>query len=130
MVDLGTLGTAVGLPAAVSAIIVGAFMLWGKRRDAKNAAEDKQLPTWVEAMTENREQRAEINALRSEFDEYRDKTDTELERMRSIISRQATAFRRVLRDIARQWTSPLPPQLDPEDVAVLEDTVPKEWRAS
>lgn len=118
------------LPVVVAAIIAGMFGLATKRRDARNETEQKALPTWTEAMTENRELRAELSEFRDEFKEYKTTTDQELRDLRSEFERQMGATRRVFRDVARQWVSPLPPVLHPDDVAVLSDTLPAAWRAS
>lgn len=129
------------LPTVVAGLIAGAFGLANKRRDARNETEQKTLPTWTEAMKENRELRAELKSFRADFETYKDEaekeaaeykkqTSEEIKTLRDAFERQMGATRRVLRDVARQWVSPLPPVLHPDDVAVLSDTLPAAWRAS
>lgn len=119
-----------GLPVLVAGVIAGLFGLAAKRRDARNETEQKTLPTWSEAMKENRELRVELKGLRTEFETHKTQTDSNIEGLRNEMQRQGGATRRVFRDVARQWVGPRPPVLDPLDIAILEDTLPASWRAS
>ncbi|WP_020097376.1 hypothetical protein [Microbacterium sp. 11MF] len=40
---------------------------------------------------------------------------------------KSSAFARILRAIARQWPSDHGPDLDPSDIALIEDTIPPTW---
>lgn len=42
--------------------------------------------------------------------------------------KRASAFARILRQIANQWVGdPTGPNLDPHDIAEIEDTIPPQW---
>lgn len=59
---------------------------------------------------------AEIGTLKSAVAEL-----TEKDRLKS------SAFARILRAIARQWPTEQGPDLDPSDIALIEDTIPPHW---
>ncbi|OIU88675.1 hypothetical protein [Microbacterium sp. AR7-10] len=59
---------------------------------------------------------AEIGTLKSAVAEL-----TEKDRLKS------SAFARILRAIARQWPTDTGPDLDPSDIALIEDTIPPHW---
>lgn len=40
---------------------------------------------------------------------------------------KSSAFARILRAIARQWPTEHGPDLDPSDIALIEDTIPPHW---
>lgn len=40
---------------------------------------------------------------------------------------KSSAFARILRAIARQWPTDHGPDLDPSDIALIEDTIPPTW---
>lgn len=40
---------------------------------------------------------------------------------------KSSAFARILRAIARQWPTDIGPDLDPSDIALIEDTIPPHW---
>ncbi|GAA4774740.1 hypothetical protein [Microbacterium gilvum] len=51
-----------------------------------------------------------------------------LDEVENAAVRQASAFARILRQIARQWTGdPHGPDLDPDDISEVEDTIPPAW---
>lgn len=52
----------------------------------------------------------------------------EIDTLRRVATDQAAAMARVLRRIASQWTGdPHGPDLDPEDIRILEQTIPPQW---
>lgn len=65
-----------------------------------------------------------------ELEGVKDALESKLDGVESELRRQMGATRRVFRDVARQWVGASPPLLHPEDVAILEDTLPAQWRAS
>ena len=68
---------------------------------------------------------ARIDArVKSELERVYERLD-EVER---AAVRRASAFARILRSIARQWPGdPHGPNLDPADIAEVEDTIPPQW---
>lgn len=131
------------LPTLIASGLGTAAILSGKSRDRKAAAEaaraaaesarlNEQFPGWAELVTENRAQRDEVarlsrenGALRSELSEVRDAVDE----LRRGANRKIAAVTRVLRQIAAQWPTAHGPDIDPADLAELEDTevIPPEW---
>lgn len=99
-------------------IVTGLFLLaggvvtfWGTRgktqADAK-AALDARIDARV---------KAELERVYKRLDE-----------VEGTAGRQAAAFARILRAIARQWTGdPRGPDLDPSDIAEVENTIPPQW---
>lgn len=58
----------------------------------------------------------QIDGLKSSVNELEEK-----DRMKS------SAFARILRAIAKQWPTDHGPDLDPSDIALIEDTIPPTW---
>lgn len=100
------------------ALVTGLFLLaggivtfWGTRgktqADAK-AALDARIDARVKAELERVYQR--------------------LDEVERAAVRRASAFARILRTIAKQWTGdPHGPNLDPSDISEVEDTIPPQW---
>jgi hypothetical protein len=119
-----------GLPSTMVAVIGGWFLLAGKRRDkassdaaAEAARLAKQFPGWQELVDENRRLRTDLNATDGKLNELDDKI-TELRRNDR---HKMHAVARILRALHDQWPSDNPPNLDPADIAAIEDTVPPAW---
>lgn len=52
----------------------------------------------------------------------------EIDELRETTVRQASAFSRILRAIAEQWSGdPRGPDLDPADIREVEQTIPPQW---
>jgi hypothetical protein len=47
--------------------------------------------------------------------------------MQQTETRRTAAFARILRAIAQQWPTANGPDLDPMDIAVIEETIPTQW---
>lgn len=59
---------------------------------------------------------------------------TEIDRLKTAVAEltekdrlKSSAFARILRAIAKQWPTDHGPDLDPSDIALLEDTIPPTW---
>lgn len=51
-----------------------------------------------------------------------------LDEVEDAAVKRASAFARILRAIANQWVGdPTGPNLDPEDIRLIEDTIPPQW---
>lgn len=118
------------LPSTIVAFVSGWFILAGKRREraaAEAAAEaarlEKQFPGWQELVDENRDLRAEMTSVRDEVLGLRD----ELKEVRRADTRKMQAVARILRALFDQWPGRDVPNLDPADIAEIEDTVPPAW---
>ena len=118
------------LPSTLVAAIGGWFLLAGKRRDrasadaaAEIARNEKQFPGWQELVDENRDLRSEMATVRSEVTSLR----TELREVRSADARRMQAVARILRALFEQWPGEGTPNLDPSDIAEIEDTMPPAW---
>lgn len=118
------------LPGAIVSLLGGWFLLAGKRRDrvaadaaAEAARHEKQFPGWQDLVDENRDLRAEMTSVRDEVLGLRD----ELKEVRRADTRKMQAVARILRALFDQWPGRDAPNLDPADIAEIEDTVPPAW---
>lgn len=57
------------------------------------------------------------------IDELSEKVDT----LETRENQRTNAITRIFRAIAKQWPGPDGPDLDPADIAILEDTIPSAW---
>lgn len=91
-------------------LIGAAFLLIGTlgktRADAKTA-----LDARIDARV-----KSELDRVYARLDEVEDAT-----------ARRTTAFTRILRAIAEQWPDSHGPDLNPEDIREIEDTIPPRW---
>ncbi|MFJ6429723.1 hypothetical protein [Microbacterium maritypicum] len=112
--DPQTVIAMIGAAALVLGAVLTFFATRGKTKtDAKTALDariDKRVSEQLEgAWTEITTLKADVATL------------TEKDRLKS------SAFARILRAIARQWPSDHGPDLDPSDIALIEDTIPPTW---
>jgi len=113
-VDPQTVIAMIGAAALALGAVLTFFATRGKTKtDAKTALDariDKRVSEQLEgAWTEITTLKADVATL------------TEKDRLKS------SAFARILRAIARQWPSDHGPDLDPSDIALIEDTIPPTW---
>lgn len=107
------------LIAAIPGLLALVGFIYNEYRKRKNAREEADItlqhrrePTWNELVTENRNQRADINALRTDFNALEGKMD-----------RKITAFENIVREIFNQWPADYdPPMFNAEDITELRDT--------
>lgn len=66
---------------------------------------------------------AEVERLNAELDDLRG----EMGGLTAKFSQWKAAVARVFHAIAAQWTGDGGPDIDPEDIAILEDTIPLRW---
>lgn len=118
------------LPSTLVAIIGGWFLLAGKRRDrastdaaAEAARLAKQFPGWQEVVDENRRLRTDLNST----DEKIADLETKVTELRASDRHKMHAVARILRALFDQWPADNPPNLDPADIAAIEDTIPPAW---
>lgn len=109
--------TLIALAAAVAAIL-GAVLTYlatrGKTKTDAKTALDARIDERVSEQLEGAW--TEIGQLKTSVSEL-----TEKDRLKS------SAFARILRAIARQWPTEHGPDLDPSDIALIEDTIPPTW---
>ncbi|MBE7952908.1 hypothetical protein ILP86_01090 [Microbacterium sp. R1] len=112
--DPQTVIAMIGAAALALGAVLTFFATRGKTKtDAKTALDariDKRVSEQLEGAW------TEITALKADV-----ATLTEKDRLKS------SAFARILRAIARQWPSDHGPDLDPSDIALIEDTIPPTW---
>ena len=97
----------VGGLALLGAGVLTYFSAHGKTQADTKTALDKRIDDRVAL---------ELNRVYKRLEEVEEKgTD------------RMSAVARILRSIARQWPDPHGPNLDPKDLAVIEDTVPPTW---
>ncbi|MBC6496121.1 hypothetical protein [Microbacterium sp. 4-7] len=118
------------LPGTIVSLLGGWFLLAGKRRErvaADAAAEaarlEKQFPGWQELVDENRRLRADLTAT----DEKLSGIENQLTEVRKEDTRKMQAVARILRALFDQWPGGDTPNLDPADIAEIEDTIPPAW---
>lgn len=101
----------------LTAALVGAIFAWQKNRADRQIAQQvtkAQIDAQIDARmkTELADAYARIDALEAEQGAH---------------SKQMSAVARILRAIARQWPDEAGPNLDPHDIALIEDTIPAHW---
>lgn len=118
------------LPGTIVALIGGWFMLAQKRREkagtdaaAQAARLEKQFPGWQELVDENRRLRDDLKTTDGKVDEL----DGKLTELRRADRYKMNAVARILRALFDQWPDDNPPNLDPADIAAIEETVPPAW---
>lgn len=118
------------LPGTIVSLLGGWFLLAGKRRErvaaeaAAGAARlEKQFPGWQELVDENRRLRADLTAT----DEKLSGIENQLTEVRREDTRKMQAVARILRALFDQWPGGDTPNLDPADIAEIEDTIPPAW---
>lgn len=116
----------VNLPTVVTAVVLllgtiftGIFA----RNNRKATSKQSREPSWVELATENRALRADLDTLQDKFDEFRN----DMETWRTSMNQKVDAYNNVIDDISRQTPKDFTPLLNPSDVAILKDTLPKQW---
>jgi hypothetical protein len=129
-----------GLIAVVVALISGFFM-WlnrkGGARDQRRQAEAdarakadqderaRREPGWDDIVAESRKLREDLGKSYDDIQKLRQ----EFIGMQIVVDRRDRATARVLRSAADQWPKGSSgPQFDPDDLAILEDTIPHQWR--
>lgn len=112
--DAQTIIAVIGAVALVLGGMLTFLATRGKTKaDAKTALDeriDKRVSEQLEGAW------TEITSLKTDV-----ATLTEKDRLKS------SAFARILRAIARQWPTDHGPDLDPSDIALIEDTIPPTW---
>jgi hypothetical protein len=91
------------------AVVAGAVALWSAYVHRGSARQGRREPTWGELL-------ARVTAL-----------EAIVENLRQADNRKSGAFARILRAIAEQWPTSEGPDLDPEDMKLVEETIPPMW---
>lgn len=112
--DPQTIITIIGAVVGGAGVVLTFLATRGKTKtDAKTALDariDERVSDQLEgAWTEIRQLKKDVETL------------TEKDRLKS------GAFARILRSIARQWPTDHGPDLDPADIALIEETIPPTW---
>lgn len=93
----------------IVAIVAGIVALWSAYVHRGSARQGRREPTWGELL-------ARVTAL-----------EAIVENLRQADNRKMGAVARILRAIAEQWPTPEGPDLDPEDMKLVEETLPPMW---
>ncbi|MDJ1113248.1 hypothetical protein [Microbacterium dauci] len=104
----------VGIILVFAGTVLTVIATRGKTRADAKTALDARIDARVAKQLEGAW--TEIETLKTTVREL-----TEKDRLKS------SAFARILRAIARQWPSDHGPDLDPSDIALIEDTIPPTW---
>lgn len=112
--DPQTIITIIGAVVAVTGAFLTYLATRGKTKTDAKTALDERIDVRVAAQLEGAW--SQIDKLKSAVAEL-----TEKDRLKS------SAFARILRAIERQWPTEHGPDLDPSDIALIEDTIPPHW---
>jgi hypothetical protein len=96
------------LPAIV-AVIGGSAAVWAAVVNRGGTRQARREPTWKELLER-------VGAL-----------EEKVEDMRRTDRRKMGAFARILIAIRDQWPTPTGPDLDPADIAEVEEAIPPAW---
>lgn len=125
-------------PAIIVAIITGAVTLFGSvllfvSTRGKTVVDSKQA---LDARIDERVGK-QLDVAWKKIDELTttvDQNKTEMDGMQQAIDdlntrdkRKMSAVARIFKAIQRQWPTSTGPNLDPADIAEIEDTIPPEW---
>ena len=110
---------------STAGVVVGAIMAYfatrGKTRaDVESAL--AQTKTAIDARIDARVS-AELQGAWDKLDEL----EREFNAFRTAQARKMSAVARIMRAIARQWPDSHGPDLDPADIAEIEDIIPVTW---
>jgi hypothetical protein len=125
----------------IAGIIIAGVVTWlnrkgGARDLRRQAAAEAQAkadqderarrePGWDDIVAESRALREDLRKADEDFQRLRQ----EFKGMQIVVDRRDRATARVLRSAADQWPKGASgPVFDPADLAVLEDTMPHQWR--
>lgn len=103
----------------------------GKTQSEHRTALESRVDERVAALMDADQKR--IEKLENDRDELDAKVASQGETIRALTDEVASwqrrwgAVGRVFRALAAQWTGPHMPNLDPLDLAELEDTIPPQW---
>lgn len=106
--------TLVGIILVFLGTVITVLATRGKTRTDAKTALDARIDARVSEQLEGAW--GEITTLKADVAML-----TEKDRLKS------SAFARILRAIARQWPADHGPDLDPSDIALIEDTIPPMW---
>lgn len=112
--DPQTVIAVIGAAALALGAVLTFFATRGKTKTDAKTALDARIDARVSEQLEGAW--SDITSLKSSVSELEEK-----DRLKS------SAFARILRAIARQWPSEHGPDLDPSDIALIEDTIPPTW---
>lgn len=112
--DPQTVIAVIGAAALALGAVLTFFATRGKTKTDAKTALDARIDARVSEQLEGAW--TEITTLKADV-----ATLTEKDRLKS------SAFARILRAIARQWPTDHGPDLDPSDIALIEDTIPPTW---
>lgn len=112
--DPQTIVTIIGAVVGGMGVVLTFLATRGKTKTDAKTALDARIDERVSEQLEGAW--TEITSLKTDV-----ATLTEKDRLKS------SAFARILRAIARQWPTDHGPDLDPSDIALIEDTIPPTW---
>lgn len=112
--DAQTIIAMIGAAALAFGAVLTFLATRGKTKTDAKTALDARIDERVSEQLEGAW--TEITSLKTDV-----ATLTEKDRLKS------SAFARILRAIARQWPTDHGPDLDPSDIALIEDTIPPTW---
>lgn len=112
--DPQTIVTIIGAVVGGMGVVLTFLATRGKTKTDAKTALDARIDERVSEQLEGAW--TEITRLKTDV-----ATLTEKDRLKS------SAFARILRAIARQWPTDHGPDLDPSDIALIEDTIPPTW---
>lgn len=127
----GWVAIALGAVATISVAIIGARAAWrNSRKSSTEAVELKTWPTYGELVTDNQNQREEVNKLWGVVGELREKIDTLTQHQEASEQRERISFRYMiaLRNHISMGFPPPPPEIPPEIYPFFEDfeaTIPR-----
>lgn len=126
--DAGVITALIGAVAVMIAAALTTVGVVTKNRTDRKSALDARIDARVERELESAwkaidAQKGKIDSLtRGQRDLQRQYED-----LQTRYGRTRAAIARILRAIAAQWPDPHGPNLDPRDLAELEDAVPSAW---
>lgn len=134
MIDPSLVGIAASIVAAIATVgvaLIGYIGTRGKNQSDQRTALERRVDERVTALMDADKER--IAKLEDDRDDLEDVVKTQGAEITSL-AEEVTSWRRrwgavgrVFRALASQWPDTHMPNLDPLDIAELEDTIPPQW---
>lgn len=113
-------GFIIGLLGALAAI--GSMIALFIKSRGDNKTSEKNAKTALDARIDARVE----SQLTDAWDRIKS-LETDVKALQTNQSRRDGAITRILRSIAKQWPNAEGPDLDPNDISIIEETVPAQW---
>lgn len=112
------------IAVVIGGITAGIFTIVNRRGGDRS----KRRPSWVELDNSNRELRDEIDEMRTSHSEFEKSVNDRFTQMELLHGSRLIAAGRIMDDVSKQAPVGFVPVLKAEDVELIPEYVPIQWR--